>query len=313
MPAPSRVELGEDEAHDVDVGFIVYNQTNYPRFTELLAELGVATQPATMSFSVSDPGAGLEYGSASLNALFARRTNLARPWFHRMLVDIVRFNRRARELLVAGGHPDGEAAFFDGPGHLDDLTLAEVVEAGGYSQAFVDDYLVPLGASIWSADPTTFLSFPAVAYARFMHNHGLLQLGRRPRWRTITGGSRHYVDALVDPLGSRLRLREPVLKIRRGADRRGRIELVTAGTGTELFDRVILAGHSDQALGLLSDPSRREREILGAVRYQPNLATLHTDERLLPRRHRARASWNYHAGAAACSTAARRRRPSPIG
>jgi uncharacterized protein len=296
-----RVELGPHEVHDVDVGFIVYNEANYPLFTELLAELGVATQPSTMSFSVSDPRIGLEYGSAGLNALFARRANLVHPWFHRMLVDIVNFNRRARRLLAAAGHPEGEATFFDGPGGLDDLTLAEVVEAGGYSQPFVDDYLVPLGASIWSADPVSFLSFPAVAYARFMHNHGLLNFGRRPRWRTITGGSQRYVDGLVGPLGRRMRLSEPVLKIRRGADRQGRIELVTAGAGSALFDRVILAGHSDQALGLLSDPSRREREILGAVRYQPNLATLHTDERLLPTRRRARASWNYHAGAVASS------------
>ena len=296
-----RVELTPDEAHDVDVGFIVYNETNYPRFTELLAELGVASQPSAMSFSVSDPRVGLEYSSTNINGIFARRTNVARPWFDRMLVDIVRFNRRARRLLASAERHRADEAFFGDALPLDGLTLADLVAAGEYSQAFLDYYLVPLGASIWSADPETFTSFPAVAYARFMHNHGLLQAGRRPGWRTITGGSQRYVDALVEPLGERVRLADPVHKIRRRADRHGHLEVVSTGAGPETFDRVILAGHSDQMLGLLSDPSERERAILGAVRYQPNVATLHTDERLLPRRRRARASWNYHAGTTATS------------
>jgi len=295
------VQLGPDEAHDVDVGFIVFNETYYPRFTELLAELGVATQPSTMSFSVSDPRIGLEYCPTNLDHVFAQRSNATRPWFLRMLLDIVRFNRRARRLVAEADAAVGRDGRRRGARTLDELTLQDFVEEGNHSSAFVDDFLVPLGASIWSADPEAFTRFPAVTYARFMQNHGLLTLRRGPQWRTITGGSQRYVDALVAGLGSRLRLGQAVHKIRRGADDEGAIEVVTEGGAPEMFDRIVLAGHSDQMLGLLSDPTGAERAILGGVRYQPNVATLHTDERFLPRCRRARASWNYHVGAAATS------------
>jgi uncharacterized protein len=293
-----RVEVGADEAHDVDTGFIVYNEANYPHFTELLHELDVETQPSTMSFSVSDPDIGLEYCGNNLNRIYAQRTNIGRPWFARMLVDILRFDRRARRLLAEDGGPRAADDGWSGP--VDELTLAALVAAEGYSPAFVDDFLIPLGASIWSADPETFLEFPAVAYARFMDNHGLLSLRRGPQWRSITGGSQRYVEAIVAPLGDRLRLDTPVTKIRRtGAS--GRIEVLSERHGLESFDRVILAGHSDQSLELLADPTEREREILGAIRYQPNIATLHTDARFLPTVARARASWNYHVGSGARS------------
>jgi len=291
-----RVELGAGEVHDVDVGFIVYNEATYPHFTALLAELGVRTQASDMSFSVRDERSGLEYGSSGVRALLAQPSNSVRPSFARMLVDVARFNRRARRLVVAAGDSRGGAAFLGGTGPLDELTLADVVAGGRWSRQFVEDYLVPLGAAIWSADPSSFLSFPAVSYARFMDNHGLLSLGRRPQWRTVVGGSRRYVEAIVASLGSRVRLGLPVAKIRRRADASGGIEVVTEVRGPERFDRVVLAGHSDQMLALLSDATRREREILGSLRYQPNVATLHTDQRFLPRRRAARASWNYHAG-----------------
>ena len=290
------VDLGGGEVHAVDVGFIVYNEATYPHFTALLAELGVATQPSTMSFSVRDERSGLEYASSGLRALLAQPSNALRPTFARMLVDVARFNRRARRLVRAADLTTGDGAFFDDPGGFDEVTLADVLADGRWSRHFVDDYLVPLGSSIWSADPSTFLSFPAVAFARFMDNHGLLSLGRRPTWRTIGGGSRRYVDAIAAPLGNRVRVGEPVAKVRRRADARGGVEVVSASRGPERFDRVILAGHSDQMLALLSDPTTREREILGALRYQPNVVTLHTDGRLLPTRRAARASWNYHAG-----------------
>lgn len=287
------VELPEDaggpaESHAVDTGFIVHNDRNYPNFVKLMDQLGVATQDSEMSFSVSDPRIGLEYRGTNLNTLYAQRSNLARPWFHRMLVDILRFNRAARRLLDDRGEQAGH-----------DVSLADLLAAGHYSAAFVDRFLIPLGASIWSADPETFTRFPAAAYARFMDNHGLLQLAGMPQWRTVTGGSQRYVDALIAPLSDRIRLHAPVRKIVRRHDGEGgiEIELMSPTYGLEHFDRVILACHSDQALALLSDADDREQAILGAIAYQPNVATLHTDERFLPRNPRARASWNYHLGA----------------
>jgi predicted NAD/FAD-binding protein len=278
---------GGAESHAIDTGFIVYNERNYPNFVRLLDELGVATQHSPMSFGVSDARTGLEYRGTNLNTLYAQRANLARPWFHRMLVDIVRFNRSARRLL-ADGHP----------GDGDELSLDEFLARGGYSDAFVNRFLLPLGASIWSADPETFARFPAAGYARFMDNHGLLSLSGMPQWRTVTGGSQRYVDAITAPWVDRLRLHSPVRKIVRRHHGEGgiEIELMSPTYGLEHYDRVILACHSDQALRLLSDPADAEREILGAIRYQPNVATLHTDERFLPRNPRARASWNYHLG-----------------
>ena len=260
----------------IDTGFIVYNERNYPRFTTLLDDLGVETQPSDMSFSVSSPRTGLEYAGTNFNTLLARRTNALRPSFVRMLVDVTRFNRAARELLSC-----------------DDLslTIAQFLDEGRYSRSFVDDYLVPLGASIWSANPKTFTEFPAAPLARFLDRHGLLSLGDRPRWRTVTGGARRYVDALVLPLGERVRTNCPVRSVVR--DEYG----VNVHSGThpegERFDRVIFATHADTALDLLERPSDDEARILGAMRFQRNRATLHTDASLLPRRARARASWNY--------------------
>ncbi len=271
-----RVDLA-DETHDVDTGFLVYNERNYPGLVKLFAELGTATKPSDMSFSVSDDATGVEWKGTSLSTLFAQRRNVARPAFLRMLADVVRFNRKARELLQ---HPDPDLT----------LSLAELLRQGRWSPQFVEWYLIPMGSSIWSADPTTFMDMPAVTFARFFENHGLLSYGDQPSWRTVDGGSRRYVEAILAPLGDRVRLSSPVGKITR---RDNGVELLSA-VGLERFDHVVVATHSDQALSLLSDPSRLERDLLGAIRYQSNRATLHTDERLLPRNRRAWASWNYH-------------------
>ena len=265
----------------VDTGFIVCNERTYPNFLALLDELGVATQRSEMSFAVSDPAAGLEYRATNLDTLYAQRSNLLRPSFHRMLVDILRFNRAMRSLGSSGGDDDL------------DTTLRDLVARGRYSQAFVDRFLVPFGASIWSADPATFLDFPATTYARFVLNHGMVDTRRRPLWRTVTGGSRCYVEALTAPFLDRIRVGEPVHKVVRGTPGVAGVEIAT-DRGVEAFDHVVLACHSDQALALLADPSPAERDVLGAIRYQPNVATLHSDERFLPRNPRARASWNYH-------------------
>ncbi len=293
------VEVG-GRVHAVDTGFIVYNERNYPAFTGLLAELGVATQPSVMSFSVRDERRGLEYRGDGFGGLYAQPANLASPRFQRMLIDILRFNRRARRLLDRhrAATEAGDTATADA---LDDLSLHDLVDAGRHGADFTSHFLVPLGSAIWSADPERFTDFPAVTYARFMDNHGLLRVRGGPRWRTVTGGSQRYVDALIAPFADRIRLGTPVTKIqrRRLADGTTEIEVLSSPVGPERFDRVVLAGHSDQALRLLSDPSPSERDILGALRYQPNVATLHTDDRFLPRRDAARASWNAHVGTAA--------------
>jgi predicted NAD/FAD-binding protein len=265
----------DGERHAVDTGFIVYNERTYPGFTRLLRRLGVETRPSDMSFSVRCERTDTEWASRGLGAVFAQRRNLLRPSFHRMLRDVLRFNREAR-LLLAG---DGEKA-----------TLGDYLCGAGYSRGFVERYVIPMGAAIWSAPPAEFLRFPAAAFVRFFDNHGLLDRDDRVPWRVIDGGSRRYVDALAAPFRSRIRTRCPVRAVLPGP---GGVEVALGQGRSERFDRVVLAVHSDQALRLLPDASGAERRILGAIRYQPNEAILHTDESLLPRRRRAWASWNY--------------------
>lgn len=274
------VEL-ERSTHEVDTGFIVYNERNYPLFSQLLRELDVPSRASDMSFAVSDTDAGVEWRGSSPASVFAQPANLARPAFLRMLADIARFNRDARGLL-------------DGPEDLD-VTLEDFLARGRWSRGFRDWYLIPMGAAIWSADPSVFAEFPATAFARFFDNHGLLGLGDRPEWRTIVGGSRRYVRAILDPLGPRVRLGTGVAKVVRRS--RG-VELLTERGEIESFDHVVLANHSDEALRTLADPTDAEREVLSAIRYRANEATLHTDATVLPRRRRARASWNWHQGPA---------------
>jgi predicted NAD/FAD-binding protein len=213
---------------------------------------------------------GLEYNGTSLNALFAQRTNLLRPRFLAMVRDILRFNREAPRLLDAPGEP----------------SLAEYVQAQGYSRAFAELYLAPMAAAIWSADPRTVLDGPARFFIRFFRNHGMLSVNRRPTWRTLRGGSSAYLAPLTRPFARRIRTGTPA----RAIQRRPRHVLVNG----ERFDAVVLACHSDEALRAIADPSAMEREVLGAIRYQENEAVLHTDARLLPRRRLAWAAWNYH-------------------
>jgi predicted NAD/FAD-binding protein len=266
-------------AHAVDTGFIVYNERNYPIFSSLLRELGVATRPSDMSFAVSDETAGIEWRGSSPASIFAQPANLARPAFLRMLRDVTRFNRAARELLEHGADLD--------------YTLAEFLADGRWSKGFHDWYLIPMGSAIWSADPAVFTDFPAVAFARFFFNHGLLGLGDRPQWRTILGGSQTYVRAILEPLGERVRLDTSVTRVQRTS---GGVELATSRGELEPFDHVVIATHSDQALAMLDEPTDDEREILGAIKYRANTATVHTDDALLPTRPRARASWNWRQG-----------------
>lgn len=264
----------------IDTGFIVFNDRTYPHFRALLDELGVASHECDMSFSVRNGSSGLEYKGSTLGSLFAQRRNLLRPAFHRMLRDILRFNREAPELLAT------ETA---------DLTLGDFLDRQRYSRAFVDDYIVPMGAAIWSAPPGAVARMPASFFVRFFENHGMLTVNDRPKWRVISGGSRNYVEKLVATYRDRIRLCSPVDSISRWPSH---VEIRTRGAAPERFDQVFIACHSDEALALLADASPLEREVLGAIRYQPNEAVLHTDQRLMPRRRRAWAAWNYHIAAA---------------
>lgn len=268
------VELG-GERHAIDTGFIVFNERTYPNFVRLLDELGVAWQDSDMSFSVQDEATGLEYNGTSLNSLFAQRRNLFRPRFWGMVRDILRFGREAPQLLAS----DDDA-----------LTLGEYLERGRYGRAFVEQYVIPMGAAIWSAEPARMKEFPARYFVRFFDNHGMLTVDDRPMWRVVTGGSRSYVGPLTAPFVDRIRTNTPVTSVRRAPDG---VEL-TVGGRVERFDGVVFATHSDQALALLADPSPAEREILSAIPYQRNEAVLHTDASLLPRRRLAWAAWNYH-------------------
>ena len=258
----------------IDTGFIVFNDRNYPNFRRLLAELGVATQPSTMSFSVSDGRGDFEWAATPLG-LFANLGHIVDPSFHRMLLDLRRFFREARELVGANGSSP---------------SLREFCVQRDYSEYFVERLIVPQVSAVWSADPEQLWGLPASFIAEFFANHGSLQLLGRPRWHTVTGGSRRYVEALTAPFSSRIRSATPVRAVRRipgGA-------VVEWDEASERFDRVLFACHSDQALALLADPSDAEREVLGAIDYQDNETVLHTDRSLLPRRRAAWASWNYH-------------------
>ncbi|MBT4609475.1 MAG: FAD-dependent oxidoreductase, partial [Gemmatimonadetes bacterium] len=262
---------------DVDTGFIVHNPKAYPNFVSLLQQLGVASAPTEMSFSVKSLQSGLEYGASGMRRLFAQKRNALRPSFYRMLLDVLRFYREAPELLESGGD--------------DSTTLGEYLDRKKFSRPFIEDHLIPYGAAIWSASADDMYAFPARFFAHFFHNHGFLST-EKPAWRVIENGSRTYVERLIEPFRNDIRLRTPVTSIRR--DEAG-VQIVTANdTYPERFDDVVLALHSDQALRLLSDPTPTEKDVLGKLGYQKNDVLLHTDEKVLPRRRRAWASWNYH-------------------
>ncbi len=271
------VRIDEPEAAlDVDTGFIVFNDRNYPNFERLLDRLGVASQPSDMSFGVGDEDGDFEYASTSANGVFAKRAHLASPAFHKMVFDVRRFQREARGLLSSD----------------DDPSLAQWLHDTRFSDAFVDKLIVPQAAAVWSADPEQMWSFPARFLVQFFDNHGMLDLKQRPKWRVIQGGSKRYVEALTAPFGDAIRLRTPVERIVRTDDD---VAVTPRGGEPERFDHVVLAVHADQALAILgADSTARERELLGAFPFAPNEAVLHHDERLLPRRRRAWASWNYH-------------------
>jgi predicted NAD/FAD-binding protein len=266
----------KEKEYSIDTGFIVFNYLTYPHFTHLLKQLEVPVQPSNMSFSVKCEKSGLEYNGNNLNSLFAQRSNLFRPSFHRMLRDIMRFNRHAPTLLE----------------NCDDkLSLAAYLQQQAYGREFIEHYIIPMGAAIWSTDPQRMHAFPAHSFVRFFHNHGLLSISDRPTWYVIKGGSSEYVNRLIRPFRDRIRLNSPVERIQRFPTH---VAITPRNQPTEHFDAVFIASHSDQALAMLSDATRQEQEILGAIPYQENTAILHTDQSILPKRRLAWAAWNYH-------------------
>jgi uncharacterized protein len=266
------VEVG-GARYAIDTGFIVCNAVHYTLFTRLLDELGVATQPTTMSFAVRNDASGLEYNATTLAGLFVQKRRVFSPRHWSMIADILRFYREAPALL---GEP------WPGP------TLGDYLEAQDYSDAFRDDHLVPMASALWSAPSRQVLEFPAKHLVAFMANHHMLQASDRPEWRVVRGGSSTYVRALQQRWSVSVRAATPVDRVVRSGDG---VELGT-GHGIERYDQVVLACHGDQALALLGDPSPAEREVLGAIRYQANDTVLHTDASQLPRDRRAWAAWN---------------------
>jgi len=265
----------EGKKVSVDTGFIVFNDRTYPNFIKLLDELKVAWQPSNMSFSVRDEKTGLEYNGTSLNSLFAQRINLFKPSFHRMIRDILRFNKSALELLADGN----------------EIKLGDYLRQGNYSQQFIDNYIIPMGSAIWSTEAKQMLNFPARLFVRFFHNHGMLTVNNRPEWRTITNGSASYVQALTENFKYKIRLNTPVESVRR---LKTSVRVKPTFGEEEKFDYVFFACHSDQALKMLSDASPQEAEILGAIPYQENTIYLHHDVSLMPKCKLAWAAWNYH-------------------
>jgi predicted NAD/FAD-binding protein len=274
----------EPVTHGVDTGFLVFNERTYPQLISLLAELDVETAKSDMSFSVKVPdalnGAGLEWSGSSLNSVFAQRANLVNGKFLRMLADIVRFNRLTTQLALTGA----EAAMMQ--------PLGDFLRAEKFSVEFREWYFLPMMGCIWSCPTDQMLQFPVATMIRFCHNHGLIQITSRPQWWTVKGGARHYVEKIIAHVDD-ARLNSPVQAITRDAVGVG---ITTAG-GTERFDKVIVATHSDQALALLHAPTAAEQAVLGAIRYQPNHAVLHTDTTVLPTRKLAWAAWNYERAA----------------
>ncbi len=260
----------------IDTGFIVFNDRTYPNFIALLEELGVGWHDSDMSFSVQHETANLEYNGTTYNSLFAQRRNLFRPSFYRMIRDVVRFNREAPDLLEPGAPS---------------LSLDDYLAEGDYSREFIEHYIIPMGAAIWSAQPNLMGQMPARFFVRFFENHGLLTIDNRPTWRVVEGGSNRYVDKLVAGHRDRIKLNTPVEAVRRLPDG---VEVKAAGRGPERFDHVFFACHSDESLSMLADATVAEREILGAIPYQSNDVVLHTDASLMPKRRLAWAAWNYH-------------------
>ena len=265
----------DQHSYAVDTGFIVFNRATYPNFCKLIDTLGVDSQKTSMNFSVHCDKTGLEYGSESAATLFAQSKNILSPSYWRMVLEIFQLRRHLNAYLESNDP---------------DMQMGEFLARHKYSQRFIDHFIVPLGASLWSAEPGKIIEFPARTFGRFFENHGFLRATNPIQWLVIKGGSRKYVEKLVSPFAERIHLSTPVIRVTRSEDW---VELEFADNDKARFDQVIFATHSDQALGILADPTEDERTILGAVPYQENDTVLHTDHTILPQNRRIWSSWNY--------------------
>lgn len=265
---------GPDAGTPVDTGFIVMNHRNYPLMTRLLEQLGVELRDSDMSFGYHDEKTGFQYCGTDLNTMFAQRSNLLRPAFYGMIIQILRFFKHAVSDLESG--------------RLEGLTLGDYLRQGGYGNMFMDHHILPMGSAIWSTPDARMLEFPAASFVQFFRNHGLLSVDDRPQWRTVVGGSQVYVKKILAGLRNPPRVNAGVTSVRRGE---GRVTVAWAG-GEESFDRVVIAAHADEALGMLADPSDDEKRLLGPWRYTQNRTVLHTDAAVMPPNRRAWASWN---------------------
>lgn len=275
----------DGHTHGVDTGFLVLNERTYPRLLALFEQLGVDIAPSDMSFSVQVPDIGLEWSGSDVSSVFAQRSNLVKPRFWRMLRDILRFNKLTTAIAT-----DGQEAQMVEP-------IGEFLVRHRFSDEFRDWYFLPMIGCIWSCPTDQMLRFPIATLIRFCHNHGLIQVANRPQWYTVRGGARNYVEKIVAGVPD-ARLNCPVRSVRRVPPGSGSAGVwVDSDRGSERFDEVVFACHTDQALRLLSDAGEAERTVLGAIRYQPNRAVLHTDRSVLPQRERAWASWNYERAA----------------
>ena len=273
------IDVQSDGQHyAIDTGFIVFNDRTYPNFCKLLDELGVASQNTEMSFSVSCGKTGLEYRGADYNGLFAQRRNLFSWKYIRLLLDLLRFNKHSPEILAEENEDQTVGEFF-------------AKKQNNYSEYFIEKYFLPMASAIWSCPHGTILGFPIRFVVEFYRNHGLLSVNDRPQWKVIKGGSREYIPNLTEKFRDRIRLDAPVINVQRSAEQ----VTVTTANGAEIYDHVIFATHSDQAIKILGDQTTpTEREILSAFPYEKNIAVLHTDRSLMPRTSRAWACWNYH-------------------
>ncbi len=260
----------------IDTGFIVFNDWTYPNFQKLLGQLGVASKPTEMGFSVTCEHTGLEYSGTNLNTMFAQRHNLFNLKHWKMIRDILRFNKEALIDVESGGD------------YLQ-MTLGEYLVNKNYSDTFIDKYLIPMGAAIWSASIAVIKRFSLQFFVRFFRNHGLLSVNDRPQWHVIEGGSRSYIDPLIESFRDKIRLNSPVKAICRNETN----VTISTHNDDEIFDQVIIASHSDQALAMLADSSEAEKSVLDAIPYQKNEVVLHTDTSMLPQKRSTWSSWNY--------------------
>ena len=266
--------ISQGKKINVDTGFIVFNKKTYPLFTKLLDELNVHYEKSDMSFSVFSKDRNFEYNGTTLNTLFSQRKNIFNYKFIKMIYEIIKFNKVALTLLSA----------------KTEISLETFLRQNNFSDYFCKNYILPMGSAIWSSNINSMLKFPAVFFVKFFNNHGMLNINDRPQWLTVTNGSKEYVEKLTASIKKNIRLNCPVKAVKRNKDS---VE-VKSSDGTEIFDYIFFACHSDEALKLISDPSTQEKEVLSSIPYSKNEVTLHTDESIMPKNKLTWAAWNYN-------------------